>query len=255
MAAAVGSEERMEINLTPLLDVVLQLIMFFMMCVNFVMDQVDPNVLLPSSVSARELPPKTDVQVVVVNMEVVREDVLGPDGKPLRDPNTGKLIRKPISPRTTKVSILTYRQRSEGRISDEERRNLDPKIVFLVENASDEDLKKVSAYLTNIGYLPRDNDQRPETERIRVLPEGNGIAAAQRFLANIARAIEATDPKKITKLPDGRRVIDVPVILRADTDSLYGTVTHLIAQCNYEGFKKVDLRATIHQDKKPPARG
>jgi hypothetical protein len=113
MAAAVGSE-KMELNLTPLLDVVLQLIMFFMMCVNFVMDQVDPNVLLPSSVSARELPPKTDVQVVVINMEVVREDIIGPDGKPLRDPTTGRVQRKPIVPRTTKVSILTYRQRSEG---------------------------------------------------------------------------------------------------------------------------------------------
>ncbi len=247
MAAAVGSE-KMELNLTPLLDVVLQLIMFFMMCVNFVMDQVDPNVLLPSSVSARELPPKTDVQVVVINMEVVREDILGPDGKPLRDPTTGRVQRKPIVPRTTKVSILTYRQRSEGRISEEERRNLDPKVVFLVENATDEDLKKVTEYLTAIGYLPKDNDQRPESDKVLVLPEGSGIATAQRFLANIARAIEATDPKKVTKAGD-RRTIDVPVILRADTDALYGTVTHLIAQCNFEGFRKVDLRATIQQQK------
>ncbi|MCS7014772.1 MAG: biopolymer transporter ExbD [Gemmatales bacterium] len=249
MAAAVGSEERMELNLTPLLDVVLQLIMFFMMCVNFVMDQVDPNVLLPSSVSARELPPKTDIQVIVVNMEVVREDVIGPDGKPVRDPKTGKVVRTPISPRTTKVSILTYRQRSEGRMSEEERRSLEPKIVFLVEQATDADLEKVSEYLVRIGYLPRDNKQRPEAEQIKVLPEGNGLATAQRFLANIARAIEVTDPKKVTKLEGGRRLIDVPVILRADRDALYGTVTHLIAQCNFEGFKKVDLRATIHQQK------
>lgn len=249
MAAAVGSEERMELNLTPLLDVVLQLIMFFMMCVNFVMDQVDPNVLLPSSVSARELPPKSDVQVVVVNLEVVRQPVIGPDGKPERDPKTGELRKTPIVPRTSKVSILTYRQRSEGRITEEERRSLDPKIVFLVDSTSDDDLRKVSEYLLQIGYLPRDNDQRPEADRIRVLPEGNGMAMAQRFLANIARAIEVTDPKKVTKLEGGRRAIDVPVILRADRDALYGTVTHLIAQCNFEGFKKVDLRATIQQQK------
>jgi biopolymer transport protein ExbD len=249
MAAAVGSEERMELNLTPLLDVVLQLIMFFMMCVNFVMDQVDPNVELPSSVSARELPPKTDIQVVVVNMEVVREDVIGEDGKPKRDPKSGKVLRVPITPRTTKVSILTYRQRSEGRMSPEELRALDPKIVFLVDSTSDEDLQKVTNYLLRIGYMPKDNDQRPEADRVQVLPEGNGMARAQRFLANVARAIEVADPKKVTKLGDGRRAIDVPIILRADRDALYGTVTHLIAQCNFEGFKKVDLRATIHQEK------
>lgn len=247
MAAAVGSEERMELNLTPLLDVVLQLIMFFMMCVNFVMDQVDPNVLLPASVSARELQPKSDVQVIVINMEAVREPVIGPDGKPERDPKTGRNKRVLISPRTTKVSILTYRQSSEGRITEEERRNLDPKVVFLVDSSSDEDLRKVSEYLMRIGYLPKDNDQRPEPDRIRVLPEGNGMVMAQRFLANIARAIEVADPKKVTKLEGGRRTIDVPVILRADQDALYGTVTHLIAQCNFEGFKKVDLRATIQQ--------
>ncbi|MCS7166366.1 MAG: biopolymer transporter ExbD [Gemmatales bacterium] len=249
MAAAVGSEERLELNLTPLLDVVLQLIMFFMMCVNFVMDQVDPNVQLPSSVSARELQPKTDIQVIVINMEVVRKDVIGPDGLPKRDPKTGRVERMPITPRTTKVSILTYRQRSEGRMTEEERRNLDPKIVFLVEQATDTDLQNVSEYLLSIGYLPKDNHQRPEPDQIKVLPEGSGMVVAQRFLANIARAIEVTDPKKVTKLEGGRRIIDVPVILRADRDALYGTVVHLIAQCNFEGFKKVDLRATIQQQK------
>jgi biopolymer transport protein ExbD len=33
-----------EPNLTPLLDVVLQLLMFFMMCVNFVNEQVNENI-------------------------------------------------------------------------------------------------------------------------------------------------------------------------------------------------------------------
>ena len=42
-----------EPNLTPLLDVVLQLLMFFMMCVNFVNEQVKEDVKLPESASAR----------------------------------------------------------------------------------------------------------------------------------------------------------------------------------------------------------
>ncbi|MFN6050729.1 MAG: ExbD/TolR family protein, partial [Planctomycetia bacterium] len=39
----------MEPNLTPLLDVVLQLLMFFMMCVNFVTNQVSEDIILPES--------------------------------------------------------------------------------------------------------------------------------------------------------------------------------------------------------------
>jgi biopolymer transport protein ExbD len=40
-------------NLTPLLDMVLQLLMFFMMCVNFVSEQVSEDVKLPASTTAR----------------------------------------------------------------------------------------------------------------------------------------------------------------------------------------------------------
>ena len=47
MSASVGSEE-LDINLTPLLDLVLQLIMFFMITVNFVrVDQFDDAISLP----------------------------------------------------------------------------------------------------------------------------------------------------------------------------------------------------------------
>ena len=52
MAAAAGSEG-LEINLTPLLDLVLQLIMFFMITVNFVrVDQFDDSITLPLSSQA-----------------------------------------------------------------------------------------------------------------------------------------------------------------------------------------------------------
>jgi biopolymer transport protein ExbD len=52
MAAAVGSEGA-DPNLTPLLDLVLQLIMFFMITVNFVrVDQFDDEIHLPVAASA-----------------------------------------------------------------------------------------------------------------------------------------------------------------------------------------------------------
>jgi biopolymer transport protein ExbD len=56
-----------EPNLTPLLDVVLQLLMFFMMCVNFVREQVSEEVLLPDSVSAMPMD-KTENDFLFLNL-------------------------------------------------------------------------------------------------------------------------------------------------------------------------------------------
>jgi len=57
-----------EPNLTPLLDVVLQLLMFFMMCVNFVSEQVNEDVRLPRSQAVKPMD-KTDPDVLFVNVK------------------------------------------------------------------------------------------------------------------------------------------------------------------------------------------
>ncbi len=50
-----GSSDKCEPNFTPLLDLVLQLVMFFMLCANFVMDQTSVEIKLPSAIAARPL--------------------------------------------------------------------------------------------------------------------------------------------------------------------------------------------------------
>ncbi len=62
-----------EPNLTPLLDIVLQLLMFFMMCVNFVNEQVTGEVVLPSSSSAIPLS-KAETEVLFVNVKPFYEE-------------------------------------------------------------------------------------------------------------------------------------------------------------------------------------
>src|SRR4051812_3149352 len=62
-----------EPNLTPLLDMVLQLLMFFMMCVNFVTEQVSEDVKLPVSQSARPMD-KTESDVLFLNLKPFRSD-------------------------------------------------------------------------------------------------------------------------------------------------------------------------------------
>src|SRR5947208_5637956 len=97
-----GGGNNMDLNLTPLLDVVMQLVMFFMMCVNFVTDQVNQNVLLPRSASAQEIMAKTDIDVLVINVEVRRKERLDAKGQPVRD-KEGYVVRDLIEPRETRI--------------------------------------------------------------------------------------------------------------------------------------------------------
>jgi biopolymer transport protein ExbD len=72
-----GGEGRpVDPNLTPLLDLVLQLLMFFIMCVNFVTDQVSPDILLPYSESGEPIQ-KADVDKLFINLKALKTE----DGK------------------------------------------------------------------------------------------------------------------------------------------------------------------------------
>jgi biopolymer transport protein ExbD len=50
-----GDDEIAEPNLTPLLDLVLQLVMFFMITTSFVMEQLNANIQLPEATSAKPI--------------------------------------------------------------------------------------------------------------------------------------------------------------------------------------------------------
>ena len=63
-----GEGSKADPNLTPLLDLVLQLLMFFMMCVNFVTRQVSKDIVLPVAQSARPMD-KSFSEVLFLNMD------------------------------------------------------------------------------------------------------------------------------------------------------------------------------------------
>ncbi len=69
--AASKTEFKAEPNLTPLLDVVFQLITFFMLVINFSSDNYDKNVKLPVADSARPIDDPTDARVdrLVLNID------------------------------------------------------------------------------------------------------------------------------------------------------------------------------------------
>lgn len=82
-----GSPEKCEPNLTPLLDMVLQLIMFFMLCANFVMDQVNESIKLPDAIEAKALD-KSVKNYIVLNVASDGRVLLG------RDDTSDVLINK-----------------------------------------------------------------------------------------------------------------------------------------------------------------
>jgi len=63
-----SAEVKAEPNLVPLLDLVFQLIMFFMICVNFVSAQLNEEIKLPVAQSARAMD-KAEIEVLVLNMD------------------------------------------------------------------------------------------------------------------------------------------------------------------------------------------
>ena len=62
-----GGQDNCEPNLVPLLDLVLQLVMFFMMCTNFIMEEVNQSIKLPIAQSARPMK-ETGTDVVFLNI-------------------------------------------------------------------------------------------------------------------------------------------------------------------------------------------
>jgi biopolymer transport protein ExbD len=69
MSHGASEVENVDPNLTPLLDLVMQLLMFFIVNVNFVSEQVSPDIKLPSSESARPVD-KADPGALFVNQRV-----------------------------------------------------------------------------------------------------------------------------------------------------------------------------------------
>lgn len=71
MAGSVVPEEKAEPNLTPLLDIVFQLITFFMLVINFASDNYDQRINLPDAGSAR---PVEDAKRVMEDQFVLNID-------------------------------------------------------------------------------------------------------------------------------------------------------------------------------------
>lgn len=103
-----GSSEYVEPNLTPLLDLVLQILMFFIICANFVEEQFSGDILLPVASSARPID-ASEVDVLFLNVN--------PDG------NVSAVGREyPMELAETKYYLKTYYEDQQRLAKDGEVR-------------------------------------------------------------------------------------------------------------------------------------
>jgi biopolymer transport protein ExbD len=75
--SAPSSEMKCEPNLTPMLDMILQLVMFFMLCANFVADRANKTIKLPDAIQAKALDKETD-SVLFLNVDADGDVLLVP---------------------------------------------------------------------------------------------------------------------------------------------------------------------------------
>jgi biopolymer transport protein ExbD len=73
---SLGNLEKAEPNLVPLLDLVLQLIMFFLLCGNFLMEDLNATIKLPTAIQAKPLD-KAEEYVIFLNINEKGHVLLG----------------------------------------------------------------------------------------------------------------------------------------------------------------------------------
>ncbi len=102
-----GSNDKCEPNFTPLLDLVLQLVMFFMLCANFVMDQTGVEIKLPEAVAAKAID-GDEQYVYYLNVNEQGKVIFPPGARPTD--STGKETETSDNPEELKVIL---RRRAE----------------------------------------------------------------------------------------------------------------------------------------------
>jgi biopolymer transport protein ExbD len=127
MSHSVSSEMKSEPNLTPLLDMVLQLVMFFMLVANFTMQEVNEDVRLPLASQARAGGQEADVLYLNIDSK-------------------GRLVTSDgDEPKQTQAEIHTYLDREYRRREElaKSRNEKEPNTVVIIRAHRDSDFAPV----------------------------------------------------------------------------------------------------------------
>lgn len=134
-----GSVEKCEPNLIPMLDLVLQLIMFFMLVTNFIADDLNEAVKLPNAIEARPLD-KNEEWVITLNVDKKGRLLLMKGDEKEIDAVLEKNANDPRV-KTNKIQMAGYmkdkKRIDDQRIEDAKKRNPNatPRLSLVVVRA------------------------------------------------------------------------------------------------------------------------
>jgi biopolymer transport protein ExbD len=216
MSHGAASDDTVEPNLTPLLDLVLQLLMFFLITVNFTQGVTNTGESLPHSETAAPLDADGGDPIVlsvkpfrIVMPEPPKDPNKGPrDDYRLFRPEARARLRERFKDRETTVFIpteqLTEEQRSRGIGQD-----------ALVRN------------LFNAG------------ERLKKMAED------ERKLAVYEKENRVKNPKARVDFSTTPPTVLIPIHIRADEDVRTGDIYELMDACKEAGFVNIKARALL----------
>ncbi|HTU18117.1 MAG TPA: biopolymer transporter ExbD [Gemmataceae bacterium] len=158
-----GEGAAAEPNLTPLLDVVLQLLMFFMMCVNFVSEQVNEDIKLPRSQAVKPMD-KSDPDVLFVNVKPfalqdfqdrLPADVLARVREKFRDGDECILVSGKEPMRQQELRVWLKQEYDDAKLAAEKRGDKEVKTAIVIRGHREADYGKVWDILDmckNVGF-------------------------------------------------------------------------------------------------------
>ncbi|HEV3203787.1 MAG TPA: biopolymer transporter ExbD [Gemmataceae bacterium] len=134
-----GTEIKADPNLTPLLDVVLQLLMFFILCANFSSTQVNENIKLPLMQAAR---PEDKRETDLLFLNITKEGAVEVVGK---DP-----MKKQAE---IKSFLRTYYQDTKRALEKEKNKEVPTVIVIRADrNVDFKEVYQVMRWCKEIGF-------------------------------------------------------------------------------------------------------
>jgi biopolymer transport protein ExbD len=208
MSGSVPGGAKVEPNLTPILDMVFQLITFFMLVINFKAAELDLTLMLPVLGSARPLPDGPNTKLLVLNVQVATKcpqcDALATLAR-LTDDST-------IPPKVTGFALRCERGHEtsfpEGMITNG-KTALSVYGRLLTKQRRDNDHPSISEYL----------EQERELSRMAAKP-----------------------PLTVDEIiKDGKELPDI-VAIRADSTCPSGAVYYVVTECQKQGYRKFALK-------------
>jgi biopolymer transport protein ExbD len=123
-----GSSEKCEPNFTPLLDLVLQLVMFFMLCANFIMDETGVEIKLPEAVSAKAIE-ASEPYVMYLNVNEQGKVIFAPNARPTG--SDGKEIVSMDNPEQLRIH-LKRRAEDDKRLAGKGNEDKPPRTLIVL---------------------------------------------------------------------------------------------------------------------------